>query len=159
VVFDDLNPANNHWDKKTSTVTTSTNAYSGYSVYASITQLLRSTAYPSETIPNFADGTYESPALWPDIQCTGTDCGFGYTSSDTTIGPGKANKFLNSTLYAPFSLTPPGDILADYVDNIDGSTGSLVDDSYTITYKVATLGTQTATKYYNKVTYIVTAIY
>ncbi|MFC1656887.1 hypothetical protein ACFL14_02940 [Patescibacteria group bacterium] len=157
VVFDDLNSSNDHWDKKTSTVTTSTNAYNGYSVYTWITQLLTSTAYPSETIPNFGDGTYESPATWPDGQCTSTDCGFGYTSSDTTIGPSKINKFGGGTLWAPFSLTFPGDVLADYVDNIDGETGELNDDTYTITYKVAVLASQTSTDYYNKVTYILTA--
>ncbi len=159
ITFDDLNTSNNHLNKKTSTVTTSTNAYSGYSVYASITQLLTSVAYPSQTIPNFADGSYGTPSLWPDIQCTATDCGFGYTSSDTTIGVGKGNKFLNATLYAPFSLIAPGDVVADYVDPIDGGTGELVSDAYTITYKVSTLASQTSTKYYNQVTYITTATF
>ncbi|MFH1749836.1 MAG: hypothetical protein ABH837_03030, partial [bacterium] len=159
IVFDDLKTSNNHWDTKQSTVTTTTNAYGGYSVYAWITQLLTSTAYPSEEIPNFADGTYGSPALWPPGQCTGTNCGFGYTSSDTTIGPGKGNKFGSGTLYAPFSLLLPGDIVADYVDPIDGGTGELVDDPYTITYKVATLASQSSTKYYNKVTYIITTTF
>jgi hypothetical protein len=159
VTFDNLNASNDHSNTKTSTVTTSTNAHNGYSVYSWIDQLLTSVAYPSNTIPNFSAGSYSSPALWPAGQCAGSTCGFGYTSSDTTIGAGEEDKFGGATLYAPFSLTLPGDIVADYVTTINGSTGELTNDIYTITYKVATLASQTSTKYYNKVTYIITANY
>ena len=63
----------------TVTLTTSTNAYSGYKVYGSL--LGRISGPNGATISNFNGGTY---AL-PDTFLAG-DNGFGYTSSDTLVG-------------------------------------------------------------------------
>ncbi len=151
ITFDDLNNSNSWTDSKTGTVTTSTNASAGYNVSAYITQLLTSLAYPSQTIANFY-GTWTNPEPWP----SGT-YGFGYTSSDTLVQG--SNRFNSGTEYAAFSQTASGDVAADHTDAVNGSTGSVVNEQFTITYKVAVSTTQAASAYRTYAIYIATANY
>jgi len=151
ITFADLNDGNSWTDSKTNDFTTSTNAYSGYVIQGYITGLLTSLAYPSETIPNFY-GTWADPEPW-----TGSDYGFGYTSSDTLVQG--SNRFNSGTEYAAFSQTAPGDVVADHTDNVTGQTGEVSSEQFTITYKVAVTNTQVASKYQTFVIYICTANY
>jgi len=151
ITFSDLDNANGWTDTKTNTFTTSTNAYSGYVIKGYITQLLTSLAYPSVTIPNFY-GTWNEPQPWP----SGT-YGFGYTSSDTLVQG--SNRFNNGTKYAAFSQTSPGDVVADHTDEVNGSTGAVVNEQFTITYKLAVSQSQAASTYRTWAIYVVTANY
>ena len=105
----------------------------------------------------FSAGTYGSPASWPSGACSGTTCGYGYTSDDTTIQG--SDLFSGGTLYAPFSTTAFGDIVADHTDAVDGSTGKVVNEQFTITHKVAVDTLQEALSYSTIVYYIVTGTF
>ena len=155
VTFNKLKASNSYTDTQTATLTTSTNAYGGYLVRAYATDLLR--ASNNQTISMFNGGTYASPAAW------GSSTGFGYTSSDTLVQG--TNKFSPATClgggsppcYAPFSLTTPGDIVADHASGVLGSAVSA--ESFTVTYRVTVPSTQAATTYNTGIIYTVTPIY
>jgi hypothetical protein len=149
VTFVNINAANSYSDTKTTTLTTSTNAYNGYVIRAFVSDYLRSTDGAS-TIPDFTAGSYATPATW-----AGAETGLGYTSSDTTIGG--ANKFATGTLYAPFNHTGPGDIVADHTNTVSGTP--VANEVFTLTYKVKTPATQEAKRYSNTVILTATAQY
>ncbi len=148
ITFGNLNAGNSYTDTEDTTLTTTTNAYNGYVVRAFVTDYLRSQS-DNFTIPDFSGGTYAAPATW------GSSTGLGYTSSDTTIQG--SNLFSSGTLYAPFSHTGPGDIVADHTSLVTGTPISA--EAFTITYKVAAANTQPAHKYTNTVVYTITAQY
>ncbi|NTV31323.1 DUF2341 domain-containing protein [candidate division WWE3 bacterium] len=147
--FSNLNSANSYTDSKTTTLTTSTNAYNGYIIRAYASDVLRETA-GSQTIGMFNGGTYALPDTW-----LAGDTGFGYTSSDTTIQG--SNKFSTGTLYAPFSLTGPGDIVADHTSLITGT--SVSNEVFSITYRVTAPATQAAGRYVTNIIYTATPTY
>ncbi len=149
LTFSNLNFANSYTDTQATTLTTSTNAYNGYVIRAYTTDLLRSTDTLT-TIADFSAGSYATPATW-----AGAETGFGYTSSDTTIGG--SNKFGTATLYAPFSHTGPGDIIADHTNTVSGSPVS--NEVFTLTYKVKVPASQAAKSYAATVIYTATAQY
>jgi hypothetical protein len=146
VTFARLNSGNSFSASQTTLITTSTDAFNGYEVRLFKTDLLRSPIYPANTIPDFSAGSYASPASW------GAGIyGFGYTSNDTTIQG--VNKFAGATLYAPFSSTPPGDIVADHTATVSGTP--IVGEQFQITYKVQTPSTQLAGPYTTTLVYTV----
>lgn len=155
ITFDDLNNVNTWTDIQQMTITTSTNAHGGYIVQAYLNQPLTSLAYPSQTIANFV-GTWDVPQNWSNY-CKDdiNDCGYGYTSSDSLVQG--SNRFGSGTLYCAFSTVPPGDIVADHTDLIDGSTGDVINEQFTITHKISVPSTQVASKYQAILTFIVTA--
>lgn len=151
VAFADLNDANGRMDTEIKTVTTSTNAANGYTVKAYETQLMTSLAYPSEEIVNF-QGEYETPETWD-----AGEYGFGYTTSDPNVNEGK---FVGSK-YAAFapSADAPGDAVADHTDAVNGQTGAVSGEEFSITYKVAVSQSQAASTYRSYVIYVATANY
>ncbi len=158
VSFSNLNVGNSYEDTEVTTLTTSTNAYNGYVIRAFISDLLTSPVNPSAEIINFNGGSYASPDEFRT-----TDLGFGYTSSDTSIQG--SNKFGENPCsgggappcYSPFSLTAPGDIVADHTSNVTGS--SITNEQFTIIYKVKVPATQEALPYATTVIYTITPIY
>jgi len=157
ITFADLNNTNSWTDTKTNTFTTSTNATSGYTIKGSISQLLTSLAYPTVTIADFV-GSWISPQNWVNFcKDDSGDCGFGYTSNDTTIQG--ANKFLGGTLFAAFNHSSPGDIVADHTEVVNGQTGAVSGEQFTATYKVSVSSSQSASQYRTTAIYIVTANY
>ncbi len=146
--FDNLNSGNSYTDTEDTTLTTSTNAYGGYVIRSFTTDYLRS--FEDFTIDDFDNGTYESPGSWG-----GGNYGFGYTSSDSTIQG--SDKFGSGTLYAPFSQSGPGDILADHTNNVTGTP--ITDEQFTVTYKVKTDNIQESSLYVTTTVYTATAIY
>lgn len=151
VTFTNLNPSNGWTDTQTSVLTSSTNAYGGYTVRARISQPLTSFPYPTQTISNYT-GTWSSPTTWS----AGT-YGFGYTSYDNLIQG--SNRFNSGNFFAGFSQTPTGDIIADHTDLVNGTTGPVSNEQFTIRYKVAVPATQVASKYATDVIYVITANY
>lgn len=158
VTFSDLNNVNNWTDSKTTTVTTSTNASGGYTVQGYVTDYLRSLVYVTTTIADFA-GDWTTPQDWANFcKDDASDCGFGYTSNDTTIGPSKTNKFQTGTYFSKYEQgLNSKNTLADHVDAVNGQTGAISNEAYTITHKVSTPQTQTATTYQTNLIIIVTA--
>lgn len=156
VVFDNLNSSNGYTSSKTTTLTTSTNAYGGYVVRAFINQL--PTSQNNDTIPLFTGGTYASPDAW-----LGGDTGYGYTSNDSLVDG--ANRFGatpcagggNPPCYAPFTTAAPGDIVVDHTDPIQGTP--LTNQNFIVTHRVTTAATQTAGTYTTLVIYTITARY
>lgn len=150
--FSNLNPGNSYSDTKTTTLTTSTNAYNGYIIRLFKTGVLTSVTNPS-TISDFAGGTYAAPANW------GSNNGFGYTSNDTTIqGVNKFNPVTcagggSAPCYAPISSTAPGDIVADHTTNVTGSP--ITNEQFQITYKVQTPALQPAGTYSTSLVYTI----
>jgi|GEM_PF-1559755 len=159
ITFANLNDNNNRSDTKTLTLTTSTNAYGGFVIRQYASGLLQALGgEEATTIPMFEGGSYASPGAWPSGFCTsGSNCGYGYTSSDTTIQG--SNKFNNATLYAPFATSAFGDIVADHTAAVTGSTGAVVNEQHTITHKVAVDALQIANTYQTEVLYIVTGTF
>lgn len=155
ITFSNLNDGNNRTDSKTLNLTTSTNAYGGYVIRQYATGLLTNGSF---TIPMFQGGTYASPGSWPGGFCTGgSNCGYGYTSNDTTIQG--SNKFSSGTLYASFATAAFGDIVADHTDAVTGATGPVTNQAFTITHKVAVDALQAAKNYQTEVLYIVTGTF
>ena len=158
VSFANLNVGNSYEDTEATTLTTSTNAYNGYVIRAFISDLLTSPVNPSAEIVNFNGGSYASPDEFRT-----TDLGFGYTSSDTSVQG--SNKFGENPCagggtppcYSPFSLTAPGDIVADHTSSVTGSP--ITNEQFTITYKVKVPATQEALPYSTTVIYTITPIY
>jgi hypothetical protein len=159
ITLNNLNPGNSFTDTKTTTLTTSTNAYGGYVVRSFMSDLFRST--DNKTIGGFTGGTYNSPDSWQS-----GDTGFGYTSSDTLVQ--SVNKFQSATClggsvlaspgcYAPFATSGIGDIIADHTASVSGAP--ITNQSFTITYRATTTNTQAATKYNTNVVYTITPIY
>lgn len=145
-----LNPGNNYTATGNTTITTSTNAYNGYVVRGYATGVLTN---GTDNVSMFDGGTYVSPDEW----LVG-DFGFGYTSSDTDVQG--SNKFGgapcagggNPPCYAPWSLSAPGDIIADHTSTVSGTP--IVNESFIITHRVTVpnvtaIGEFTTTIIYN----------
>ncbi len=151
-----LSQNNNFTATANGTLTTSTNAFNGYSIYAFISGPMTMQG-GTATIANF-DGTYLSPKSWT----SGT--GFGYTTNDTTINnvakwnanpcPGDSG---NPLCYAAFSQTGPGDIVADH--EASQVSGPIEDEEFTVSYKLSTTANQTAGTYATTVIYTVAPIF
>jgi hypothetical protein len=159
ISFTTLSAGNGFSDTKSSTITTSTNAYNGYVVRAYKTDAMRSLLYPATTIADFNAGTYAAPSEW-----TLSNYGFGYTSSDATIqgsskfpAAGACPGSGTAPCYAPFSSSSPGDIVADHTTNVAGSPIS--NQQFTFTYKVQTTQVQPAGGYATTVVYTVVPQY
>lgn len=146
--FNNLNAGNSYTDSsKTTVMTTSTNAYNGYAVYAKVTQPLTS---PNNTINNYS-GTNSSPTTW-----TGT--GFGYNTSDTDLqtGSGGATRFSGSK-YAGFTTTASQNPVADHLGPIIASPIS--GEQFTITYRLSANNTTNSGTYTSVIEYIATPSY
>ena len=99
--------------------------------------------FGSFTIPDWT-GTNASPTLFPN-----GSFGFGYTTDDSTLTGGTADRFTNGgPNYAAFINTGPGDPVAD---RTSGPISSAVD---TITYRLAVDVGQEAGKYETIIIYV-----
>ncbi len=155
VSFDSLSPSNDFTDTQDITVTTSTNARSGYVVRARTTSLLTS---PVDAIPMFNGGSYLEPAAW-----IAAYVGFGYTSNDTNVQG--ENRFSGDPCpgggeppcFAPFTLDFPGDIVADNQGPIIGTP--VVGESFIITGRVTAPEGQSAGDYQTTIIFSATALY
>lgn len=156
VTFANLNAGNNYTDTKSTTLTTSTNAYNGYIIRAYADALLTSTG--GDTIVMFNGGTYAAPDEWLP-----GDTGYGFTSNDTTIqgvnifGSTPCAGGGNPPCYAPFSLTAPGDIVADHTAIISGSP--VTNENFIITHRVTVDAAQPAGTYNTQIIYSISARY
>ncbi len=154
--FTNLNAGNSYTATTSTTLTTSTNAYNGYTVRAFASGNLADAA--GREIGMFDGGTYENPDGWQ-----GGDTGFGYTSNDTTIQG--INKFSPATCaggnsppcYSPFTISSPGDIVADHTSLVTGT--SIVNEEFVITYRVTTSALQASGVYSNAIIYTIQALY
>jgi hypothetical protein len=157
ITFDALNSANGYTSSKSVTLTTSTNAYGGYVIHAYIEQLL--THPGGMTIGLFDGGTYAAPDTWG-----AGDTGYGYTSNDSQV---QGSNLFGSTpcagggnppCWAPFSLSAPGDIVADHTEPVIGIP--VTNENFIVTYRVTTTPHQAAGIYNTTlVIYTVTARY
>ncbi len=148
ITFDPLNSGNSYTDSSKNTVlTTSTNAYGGYMVYGRVTQPLTS---GSNTIANYASPN-SSPTLW-----SGT--GFGYTTDDSSLVGGTADRFTSGgPNFAGFSTSAPGDPVADH-------TGPIVEtpisgETFTVSYRVTASESSLAGNYQTTILYVVVPVY
>ncbi len=129
------------------TLTTTTNASSGYQITLFATQLL--TKIGGDTIANWT-GSNASPTT---LSGTGSSA-FGYSTNDSSLAGGTANRFTAaSDLFAGFVTTGPGDIVADT------TSGPVSSQSFTITYRLRTAADQKAGTYTAPLIYINTASY
>ncbi len=150
ITFSNLNSGNSYTDSTQSTVlTTSTNAYNGYIVYGYETQPLTHTVDGSKTIGNYA-GTNATPTTW-------SSTGFGYTTSDSSLTGGTADRFTNGgAKYAGFGTTTPGDPVADHASPI---SSPVINEQFTISYRVTASSSTTAGQYRTTVVYIAVPTY
>jgi|GEM_PF-3078433 len=153
--FNNLNTGNSYSDTENTVLTTTTNAYNGYVIRAYKTDVLKQIAAPTNTIPDFSAGSYAAPSAW-----SGSDYGFGYTSSDTSIQGSAKFPASGSCLgsgsfpcYAPFTSTAPGEIVADHLTTVTGSPISA--ETFTMTYKVQTTNIQKAGPYSTSIIYTI----
>jgi hypothetical protein len=149
-------------DNRKTTLTTSTNAFNGYVVRAYATGLLSSGA---NTIAAFSGGSYASPDAWES-----GDTGFGYTSTDSSVqgsnifqvdpcpGGNDPNNDPNEPgCFAPFSLTGPGDIVADHTASVSGTPVS--NEAFDIFYQVRASISTAAKTYTTSIIFTNTAAY
>lgn len=156
IVFEDLSVSNGYTASENTVLTTSTNAYRGYEIRAYLPALPLSAQF--DVIGAFDGGTYAVPGAWED-----GDTGYGFTSNDSTIQG--VNLFGSSPCagggsppcFAPFSLTPPGEIVADHTDLIVGT--GVANENYIVTHRVTVNPTQPAGAYQTLVIYSATAKY
>lgn len=148
LTFDTLDSSNSYTDNsKTTTLTTSTNAYNGYTVYGRETAPL---TFASNTIADYA-GTNGSPTSW-----SGT--GFGYTTNDSSLAGGTADRFTNAgPKYAGFTTSIPGDPVADHTAVIEENP--VVNEQFNISYRVTGDNTTPAGSYTNTVVFVVVPVY
>jgi len=146
ITFTNLNAGNSFTDSsKQTTLTTSTNAYNGYIVYAKETQPLTGPTTISDYSSN--NGT---PTAW-----SGT--GFGYSSTDSVLTGGTPDRFTTGgPKYAGFS-TAIQDPVADHSTPIQDPT--LTNESFDILYKVVAPSTIEAGQYTNTIIYTVVPTY
>ena len=150
ITFSNLNSSDSYTDNsKTTTLTTTTNAYSGYTVYAKETQ--------SQTSPNGTISDYSSPNSLPT---TWSGTGFGYTTSDNNLsGSGGSARFASGTKYAGFTISSsaPGDPVAD--DPGPVTNPIINNEAFTITYRVTGDSLTKAGTYQNTVLYTIVPVY
>ncbi len=141
-----LNPANS-WNATANTVITIvTNAYNGYIVYGSKTDLLRSLSSPSKTISDISDGGCSGSAVpWPG------GGGFGFTSSDDIDG----NKFTTATKYCNFPTTITPTLGRQVADRVSAITGAAATDNHTITYRTQVTTAQESGQYQTGIIYTI----
>ena len=157
ITFDDLNSTNNFsdTDETKTQITVSTSATSGYVVTAWEDGLMTCSACAgTPNIQNFY-GTYPTPQLWSDASyCKDNSnfCGFGFTSSDTTIDT-FGDLYVGATKYAGF---PNGSINPIRVMDYDSPANGIF---YDITYRISISNTQQSGDYSTTIVYIVTAEY
>lgn len=147
LTFSNLNAGNSYTDSsKTNVLTTSTNAYNGYVVYGKVTQPLTNTE--GATIANYASAN-SSPTTW-----SGT--GFGYTTSDTSLTGGTANRFSGSK-YAGFTTSTNGDPVADDAGPV--STTPISNEQFTISYRISGSNTTKVGTYTTVILYSIVPSY
>lgn len=148
LTFTTLDSSNSYTDtSKTTTLTTSTNAYNGYTIYGRETGPL---TFASETIADYT-GTNGSPTIW-----TGT--GFGYTTNDSSLAGGTADRFTNGgPKYAGLTTAIPGDPVADHTESVEDSP--VINEQFSISYRVTGDSTTPAGAYTNTIVYVVVPIY
>jgi len=152
----------NDWTATGTTILSATTSYPGgyiVKVYASNDGKLTTSTY--EIIRWPASNT--TPTAW-DTTCSAssTCCGYGYTTSDSSLTGGTAYRFTSNTFcgaaagnycwagFATSSLST--DPVADSTSTVSGATT-------TITYRVSVNSSQTAGNYTGTVYYIATANY
>lgn len=147
ITFSNLNAGNSHTDSSKSTIlTTSTNAYNGYVVNARETAVLTA---PGATIPDFGSPN-SAPASWSGY-------GFGYTTSDSDLTGGTADRFTNGgAKYAGFTTSSPGDPVADHPGPI---LTAISNEQFTISYRVSVSEIQKAAQYSTTILYMVVPAY
>jgi len=152
----DLNAGNNFTSTAQTTLTTSTNAYNGYIIRGFAEALLKSEN--NDTIGMFSGGDYSSPNEWLP-----GDTGYGYHSSDTLVNginrynSGPCAGGGNPPCFAPWSMTFPGDIIADHTSLISGI--AVTNEQFTITHRVTTGSDQPSGQYRSTIIYAITARY
>lgn len=148
LTFNNLNSANSYTDDtKTTVLTTSTNAFNGYITYGRETAILTSGA---NTIPDFASPN-SAPTTW-----SGT--GFGYTTNDSNLSGGTANRFTaGGPKHAGFTTSAPGDPVADHTEVVEDPT--VTNEAFTITYRVTASDITASGAYTNTVVYVVVPTY
>jgi len=150
IAFSNLNSGNTYTDSAKSTViTTSTNAYNGYLVYGYETQPLTHTSNGTFTIANYS-GTNSVPTLWAST-------GFGYTTSDSSLTGGTADRFTNGgPKYAGFGTAVPGDPVADHAGPI---LSPIASEQFTVSYRVSASATTPAGQYRTTIIYVAVPTY
>ncbi|SRR6266568_3842627 len=149
ITFANLNAGNSYTDSsKSDTLTTTTNAYNGYTIYGRVTQAL--TTANGNTIANYTSPN-SAPTAW-----SGT--GFGYTTNDTNLsGTGGVNRFSNGTLYAGFGTSGPGDPVADDAGPVTNS--QISNEQFTVNYRVSANNITPAGTYTNTIIYTIVPSY
>jgi len=144
ITFNNLNSNDSYTDSSQSdTLTTTTNAINGYTVYGRETQAL--TTNGGATIADYLSPN-SAPTAWSGL-------GFGYTTNDTTLGgTGGANRFNNGTNYAGFETSAPG-------DPVDDNTGPVSADTKTVSYRVTVNNATQAGTYRNTIIYTIVPTY
>lgn len=147
LTFNNLNGGNGYTDSsQTTTLTTSTNAYNGYIVYAHETQALTS---PSTTIADYASPN-SAPTTW-----SGT--GFGYSTNDSSLTGGTADRFTTGgPKYAGFTTSAPGDPVADHPGPVLSPISA---EPFIISYRITVDNTKLAGQYTNTLLYVVVPSY
>jgi hypothetical protein len=150
VTFSNLNSGNSYTDSsKTTVLTTSTNASSGYIIYGYETQPLTHTIDGTKTISDYA-GTNSSPTSW-------VSTGFGYTTNDSSLTGGTADRFTNGgPNYAGFGLSGPGDPVADHAGPV---TTPVSNETFSVSYRVTASAVITAGQYRTTVIYVAVPTY
>jgi hypothetical protein len=145
IAFDSLSPSNSYTDSSKSTImTTSTNAYSGYTVYGKENQPLKTP--DNFTISDYS-GTNAIPTTW-----SGT--GFGYTTNDSNLsGTGGINRFSSATKYAGFTTSESGEIVADNLGPVQDPT--ITNEQFVVSYRVTVDSITPAGTYTNVILYTI----
>lgn len=146
--FSNLNSGDSYTDSaKTTTLTTSTNAYNGYTIYGKEDQALTSSV---GTISDFASPN-SAPTTW-----SGT--GFGYNTSDTNLGGSGGTSRFSGSKYAGFtqSSSTNGDPVADDPGPL---LSPVSNETFTVSYRVTTNSTTKAGTYKNTIIYTIVPVY
>jgi hypothetical protein len=142
----------NSWNSTADTVVTAdTNAYNGYSVYASKSNALWLPGDHSQTITDVNDSSCNGTAVsWPGAGY------FGFTSTDDVDG----NKFNSGgSKYCAIPTTSGNELGIKVADRTTSVTGETVNEDHTITYRTQVASTQAAGAYQTSILYTIVANY
>ncbi|MFQ6084526.1 MAG: hypothetical protein ACE5WD_14385, partial [Candidatus Aminicenantia bacterium] len=160
-----LDSSNNWTASASSTLEVTTSASNGYVVTAWATNNARLRLGSLNIYIQKYDATNTTPEEW-DQNCSQNSncCGFGFTTDDSTLSGGTADRFTVGTAtcsgaaasgvpaYAGFAVSGAGDPVADF-------TNPTSTDQTIITYRVSVDSAQAAGQYQTTVIYIATANY
>lgn len=158
VSLGELAPGNDFTNQAASIFLVSTNSFYGYEISVQSLGPLAHTALAGQAITDWR-GTNGEPLLW-DKTCAedARYCGFGYQTTDTDLGGGRADRFAGGPYFAGFNHIE-AKLAADHPGPITGRNGEIKDEKVDVVYRVSVNDEHLPGQYATTIVYAIGAGY